>query len=413
MSAHGVDRIAKATDHRAKNCNTDRWHEATDGPVYVKKFTRAAKRLVHRRSVRQEDADALVATAASTRPTTAPIVLTTRRPVKVFVVMLRSLSALVLALVCSTPAFAKLPDVTARGPLAVGITNVTFTEPPADANGSPRPLNTIIWYPATAGTGVAEGTTFRDASVRKGRWPLIIFSHGLCGLPAQSTFLTEVLASRGFVIAAPPHVDSIGNGYPACVSQLGRGFQTRVGDIEFVLDQMLLAARTNGSPFKNRIDRRRISIAGHSFGGQTVLRVADVDSRVRAVLAMAPALYGQLAATPLDIKAPTMVAVGLTDTLAPAKGNAEPYFAFTHGPRFLLEIERTGHFAFSDICAEGIFGTNGDCGPGTNTLDQDEAHAVVLRYAVPFLLRYGARKMKYAPLLTTATDGVSLEAHRR
>ena len=35
--------------------------------------------------------------------------------------------------------------------------------------------------------------------------PILLFSHGSCGFPLQSKFLTALVASYGFIVAAPPH----------------------------------------------------------------------------------------------------------------------------------------------------------------------------------------------------------------
>src|SRR5947208_1374847 len=39
--------------------------------------------------------------------------------------------------------------------------------------------------------------------------PLVIFSHGLHGMAAQSTFLTQALAEHGYLVIAPEHRDSM------------------------------------------------------------------------------------------------------------------------------------------------------------------------------------------------------------
>ena len=44
-------------------------------------------------------------------------------------------------------------------------------------------------------TGTAEALGLRDATVRKGRWPLVIYSHGTCGTPAEASYLTKAIAA--------------------------------------------------------------------------------------------------------------------------------------------------------------------------------------------------------------------------
>jgi hypothetical protein len=61
--------------------------------------------------------------------------------------------------------------------------------------------------------------------------------------------------------------------------------------------------------------------------------------------------------------------------------------------RAAIEIEHTGHFAFSDFCL-----SMSDCSPPT-TLTSDESHDDVLRYVVPFLKTYLAGDSSWSPLL--------------
>ncbi len=301
-----------------------------------------------------------------------------------------------------------LSDVTQPGRYTVGVTNLTFTKT-SETTGARRPLDTFIWYPAVPGTGTATAMGRRDAVVLKGHFPLVLFSHGLCGIPNQSVFLTTVLASWGFIVAAPPHPgNEIIDGFPACVADAGDSFANRVADIRFTIDSMLFEAERAGSPFAHRLSPHRIGMSGHSFGGQTTLRVALADSRIRAALALAPALIS--AVEPGQIHIPTMIQGSEKDGLAPFETDSKAAFARLDGPRFLLEILNTGHFAYSDVCAAFLFPGLHDCDPGL--LTQDEAHADVLRFAVPFLLRYLAGQRRFAELLTPASapPGVVLQA---
>jgi len=265
--------------------------------------------------------------------------------------------ALLLWSACDTAA---LPDPTAPGPHAVATTTIPITA------GESRTLEAAVWYPVGKRGGTASG-----------KHPLLVFSHGLCGLPTSATFLCEALASFGVIVIAPPHPASqLG---PDCLAGVATSFAERPGEVRAAIDAMLAA----GSPFARRIRRGRIGIAGHSFGGQTAIRVAAADPRIRVAAAFAPAFYGPAVAG-LAPEVPTVVMVGALDTFAPPDTQAWPYYALLRGPRLFVQIANTGHFAFSDRCTFGM--GRPDCGPGT--LSQSEAHAHVLRVAVPFLLRH-------------------------
>ena len=60
---------------------------------------------------------------------------------------------------------------------------------------------------------------------------------------------------------------------------------SRVPDIRFLLDYLLDGAMLNPEV---TIDSARIGLIGHSFGGWTVLAATSEDSRISAVVAMAP-----------------------------------------------------------------------------------------------------------------------------
>lgn len=255
---------------------------------------------------------------------------------------------------------AALPDPAAPGPHAVGTTTVVATTEDG------RTLDAVVWYPART-----------NGVVARGRHPLLVHSHGLCGLPTNASFLAEALASWGVIVVAPPHPASqLGAG---CATDIAASFAARPGEVQAALDAMLAA----GSPFARRIRRGRIGITGHSFGGQTAIRLAAADPRIRVAAAFAPAFYGRNVAG-LAPDAPTIVMVGALDTFAPLDTQARPYYELLRGPRLLVEIANTGHFAFSDRCTFGA--GRPDCAPGT--LAQAHANAQVLRVAVPFLLRH-------------------------
>ena len=305
------------------------------------------------------------------------------------------------------------PDPNAPGPFAVGVQSMTFTRT-SSTTGAPRPLDTVIWYPAPAGTtGQSSSGGILNAPLAGGApFPLIMFSHGSCGFPAQSVFLTAQLASLGFIVAAPPHPgNTFFDGIVQCQTsqELTDSFINRVPDIDFVLEQLVALSASSGDPLSGAIDVERIGMSGHSFGGQTALRVAAENQRMKAVLALAPAAVGIVSVTG-EISIPAMIQDGNLDSLTPVAQNAVPLFAALHPPRYFAEFLDTGHFAFADVCptpAEFGGADFPECHPGT--LSQDQAHALVLRFAVPFLERYVARDHRFDSLLDPANAPAGVE----
>lgn len=274
------------------------------------------------------------------------------------------------------------PDFTERGPLPVGRMIVPFVKASV-TTGEPRELDTIIWYPAVASDAGPSAVT-ENAPVAESRWPIILFSHGSCGLPAQSPFYVETLASWGFVVASPPHP---GNQTidPGCTgqgpSQVEDSYANRVADIRFVLDEMIALSNDSASPFYRRIDPRRVGMTGHSFGGQTTLRVAAAEPRIDAAVALAPA-----APTGITVRTPTMIIGAELDSLTTMDGAVARSYAALSGPRYLVELLNTGHCAFALLCAEAFCGAG--CEP--DNLTSEQSHDLTLHYALPFFLKYVA-----------------------
>lgn len=295
-------------------------------------------------------------------------------------------------------------DPRQRGPYGVGARQVLFTKDSVASPGTPRPLDTIVWYPTTPDAAPIDN--YYDAvfdaplDLSGGPYPLLMFSHGSCGYPAQSTFLTALLASYGYVVAAPPHPGNTIFEFPSCAGAQATSFQERPQDIIFVTDQLLAANADNTSPFFGAIDPERIGMSGHSFGGLTTYLVQGSDPRFRIAIPMAPAAFNSFALT-----VPSLTVLGQIDGVV---NNAATRTAYQNSsaPKIKVEIEHAGHYAFSDGCFPSP-----DCNPPVTTT-QDESHAAVLRWVVPFVQRYLAGDDSYEPFLNSVPPGVDVEQVR-
>jgi len=142
-----------------------------------------------------------------------------------------------------------------------------------------------VWYPDGRG---AERT----------RHPLVVASHSSGGHKRQLAYLCAHLASHGYVVAAPDHVgstaaDSAERARRAAKndvltaaardSLIARMIADRVPDLRLVITAVL------GGPLSKNIDGGRIGLVGWSFGGWSVLATPEVDPRIGAVTALAPA----------------------------------------------------------------------------------------------------------------------------
>ncbi|MDG4815234.1 chlorophyllase [Micromonospora sp. WMMD956] len=139
-----------------------------------------------------------------------------------------------------------------------------------------RPLPVTIWYPAR---GAAGGTPQRSATAATGRFPVVMFSHGLNGRPEDYELLLTRWAAAGFVVAAPafPHT--------------ARGTDTNVldvlnqpADVSYALTRVLALDAKAGDPLRGRLATDRVAAAGHSAGGVTTIGLftAGRDDRLDA-----------------------------------------------------------------------------------------------------------------------------------
>ncbi|GHA06282.1 hypothetical protein GCM10010372_01740 [Streptomyces tauricus] len=160
--------------------------------------------------------------------------------------------------------------------------------------------------------GRGEGLQVRiSAPVTGSGLPVVVLSHGFGSSLNGYGPLADFWAAHGFVVVQPTHLDSRTVGLAQDDPRTPRIWRFRVEDVKRVLDRLdLLEEAVPG--LGGRLDRTRIAVAGHSFGGQTAgnllgLRVLDPvsgqgedlsDARVKAGVLLATAGKGGADLTP-------------------------------------------------------------------------------------------------------------------
>jgi predicted dienelactone hydrolase len=308
------------------------------------------------------------------------------------------LAGLLAATYFSVPP-ADAPELAARGPYDVGVRTIQlvhkdqvdilhFDKATGKAPLYDRPLTVEVWYPAQIPAGTAIETVYkmpvpggqmlngsptidipdkalRDAAPLTGKtFPLVVVSHGYPGSRYFLSYLTANLASKGYVVAAIDHTDSVFDGQ--------RGFEStllnRSRDQIFVIDSMASVDFLQGI-----LDASKVAVVGYSMGGYGALTTGGatfnaqgmpvsfvpggylkaplpkIDSRLKAIVAIAPwgnqPPYRAWDAEGLaGIKVPSLFIAGDHDDVADYANGIHPAFeAAVHSERCLLTYENARH----------------------------------------------------------------------
>ena len=197
------------------------------------------------------------------------------------------------------------PELSKRGDYHVGVRTLNLVNKnqvnilKAKDGSAPlydRPLTVEVWYPAIIPAGKAALTSYtdyfgssmdstrpvvpfsfpgralRDADPAKqsAAFPLVIVSHGYTGSRMLLSYLTENLASKGYVVVAIDHTESTHGdqqGFPSTLLN-------RSNDILFVLNEMAGLAQSNNNFLSGLVDANNTALIGYSMGGYGVMNVA-------------------------------------------------------------------------------------------------------------------------------------------
>ncbi len=305
------------------------------------------------------------------------------------------------------------PELAHRGEYKVGVRTLNFLNKGQvnilnSKNGDDplydRPITVEIWYPAILPPGKKELVTYEDSfgspldSTRPvvpftfaGRalrdaapdrksdaFPLVIVSHGYPGSRVLLSYLTENLASKGYVVVAIDHTESTHSDQKGFASTL----LNRPKDILFILNQIALAGESGSDSFLSGLaDAGNTALIGYSMGGYGVMNVAgagysdklagffssitggskaiavsttrhagyteSIDPRVKAVVAFAP--WGmQRGIWDMEglkgVRVPVFFVAGnLDDVSGYEDGTKAMYKGIVNADRYLLTYENARH----------------------------------------------------------------------
>ncbi len=249
-----------------------------------------------------------------------------------------------------------------------------------------EPMKAVAFYPSTGPehttqVGAYHVAATQDSKVAIGRFPMLLLSHGNTGTPLALHDLATALARQGFVVVAVLHP---GDNYKdhsrlGTVSNLyGRPIQISTALTATLSDPLL-------SPYVN-VDQ--VGVIGYSAGGETALILAgakpdfdrlrrycqqrpedrdactskgelvvdrddlqpQADSRIRALMLMAPLslMFGRH--TLADVRVPVLLYSGDGDQLVAVDKNAAALARKLPQPPDFKLLAGAGHFVFMAPC---------------------------------------------------------------
>jgi predicted dienelactone hydrolase len=246
------------------------------------------------------------------------------------------------------------------GPYAVGTTVLYLVDHSRLEDGAPNPggepdhkreLMVQLWYPTTSNGGKRAAyrrkvettlessyqalvltNSYQDAPITRvaAPYPVLFFNPAWRGRRTQDTFLTEDLASHGYVVAAIDHtfnsmpvafpdgrvisaqpvdaIEGLIHTTPGEVEHIGTTETDREAlDVRFVLDELEKMNLEQGSPWFQTMDTQNAGSLGHSLGGAVSVEAWATDERIHAALNLDGWTFGTQAALAQRIVGPNGV----------------------------------------------------------------------------------------------------------
>ena len=254
-----------------------------------------------------------------------------------------------------------------------------------------RKLETAIWYPSEekANETFAQNVLFygfeskKDAKIKKGKYPLIIFAHGSTGNVKNLSWLANDLAKNNIIISANhPGYTSRDSTPQSLLKVWGQA-----KDVKYLITYAL------NSKLKEYIDKDRIYVLGFSLGGYTSLALSGAkldmstykdfcakyedeackffknamntidekylieaskdykDERVKASIALAPGFVQNMTNDSLkNINIPTLIIGAQLDHNTPVETVIKSKIKNFSKSMKYVEIEDAAHFSFMQRC---------------------------------------------------------------
>jgi predicted dienelactone hydrolase len=248
-----------------------------------------------------------------------------------------------------------------------------FERGPAPTNAileaSRGPFATAQISVSSAVAGFGGGVIYYPTDTSQGTFGAVALSPGYTASWSSISWLGPRIASHGFVV-------------------IGIETNSRFDQPSSRGTQLLAALDylTQSSSVRTRIDASRLAVGGHSMGGGGSLEASSDRPTLQAAVPLAPWNTDKSWS---EIRVPTLIIGGESDTVAPVSSHSEPFYnSISQTEKAYLELNGASHFFPQSV----------------NTLTG--------KLAVTWLKRFVDNDTRYEQFLCPGPTGSSVQEYR-
>jgi dienelactone hydrolase len=235
-------------------------------------------------------------------------------------IILGGLNRILLIVMALVPAliFPQYSPIKTTGEYSIGTKSYTLTDDSRQEyfteEDDKRKVTIQYWYPLDKAGN--------ENTPAKGKFPLVVFSHGAFGYRMSNYSTYQELASHGYIVCSIDHpyhafmtkqedgktiianMNFINSAMAATNGDISaeetyklqkEWMKLRTGDMAFVLDYIRkTAASNNADVVYKSMDLERIGLFGHSLGGATAAQIGRTDKDIDAVAVIDGTMLGEI-----------------------------------------------------------------------------------------------------------------------
>ncbi|PZG24300.1 alpha/beta hydrolase [Micromonospora craterilacus] len=175
-------------------------------------------------------------------------------------------------------------------------------------------------------SGFGGGVIYYPTSTSQGTFGAVAISPGYTAAWSSIDWLGPRIASHGFVV--------IGIETNSRLDQPASRGRQLLAALDYLVER---------SSVRSRVDGSRLAVAGHSMGGGGSLEAAASRPSLQAAVPLAP---WNLTKNWSNLRVPTLIIGGESDTVAPVSSHSEPFYNSipASAEKAYLELNNASHF---------------------------------------------------------------------